>query len=85
MTLLTTKMTASQTKPDSMAAPNSHSLPMKPAVGGMPPSDSMKISIATAARGARRYRPLRSFSSSPMTSCRRSMATTANAPSCMKM
>ena len=67
-----------------MAAPNSHSLPMKPAVGGMPPSDSMKTSMAIAARGLRRYSPLRSFSSSPMTSCRRSIATTANAPSCMK-
>ena len=58
---------------------------MNPAVGGMPPSDSMKISIAIAANGLRRYSPLRSFSSSPTTSCRRSMAITANAPSCMKM
>ena len=35
-------MTASQTYPPSIAALNSQNLPMNPAVGGMPPSDSMK-------------------------------------------
>src|SRR5256885_1924687 len=44
---------------------------MKPAVGGMPPSDSMNSSMAKAADGARKCKPLKSFSSSPMTSRRR--------------
>ena len=50
----------------------------------MPPSDSMKKSMAKAAIGLRRESPVRSFSSSPTTSLRRIAATTANAPSCMK-
>jgi len=77
-------MTASHTKPASMAAPKSHTFPMNPAVGGMPPSDSMKKSMAKAIIGLRRESPVRSFSSSPTTSLRRIAATTANAPSCMK-
>src|SRR5207248_11424347 len=44
---------------------------LNPAVGGMPPSESMNISIANAASGCRKLRPLKSFSSSPTTSRRR--------------
>src|SRR5256885_7453300 len=54
MALFRTPMTASHTKPASIAAPNSQNLPMNPAVGGMPPSDSMNISIANAARSEER-------------------------------
>ena len=35
-----------------MAALNSQNLPMKPAVGGMPPSESRKISMASAGQRA---------------------------------
>ena len=82
--LLTTAMTANQMYPASIAAPNRKTFPMKPAVGGMPPRDNMKNSMATAATGLRRYNPLRSLSSSPMTSWRRISAMMVNAPSCMK-
>ena len=42
-------------------------LPMNPAVGGMPASDSMKISSkSSAAPGLRWYSPFRSSSSSPI-------------------
>ena len=57
---------------------------MKPAVGGMPPSDSMEASIANAANGAQEGEPAEVLGSSPCTSVQRSMVMTAKAPSCMK-
>src|SRR4029077_10544904 len=53
---------------------------MKPAVGGMPPSDSMNSSIANAANGLRNASPLKSFSSSPATSPRPRINNNGEAP-----
>ena len=66
-----------------MAALKSQNLPMNPAVGGIPPSDSMNSSMANAANGWRACSPLKSLSSSPATSVRRIITITAKAPICM--
>ena len=53
-------MTVSSVKPPSIAARKIVHLPKKPAVGGMPASDTRKSPNARAAGGCRRPTPARS-------------------------
>ena len=50
-------MIASQVSPASTAPLKTYSLPKKPASGGMPVSENMKIAISTASTGWRCDRP----------------------------
>src|SRR5207237_8171072 len=59
-------------------------LPMKPAVGGMPASESMKMSNSTAADGLRWYKPFKSSSSSPMRPFCRNKMRMEKAPAVIK-
>jgi len=72
------------TRPASTAALKMSSFPMNPAIGGMPPSDSMNTAIATAQPGLRCESPARRSRShaKPRTSSslRSSAPSTPNAP-----